>query len=252
MNKNSVFISVLGLVAGFILGFWICNNFFYVRSPEKPATGTATAQPAPAAPADPNAGANPNGERPLSPDEIKNVIARADAKPDDKDLQKNIAFLLYRYATGMRDITILPEVRRLLDRANQGNTTDAELMTVVGNVNFDIAQNTDGADFPKAREYYLKALALRPNDPNVRTDLGLTYYFGHPSDPARAIAEYRKSLQLDPKHELTLQNLAAALITTGSLDEATQRISELEAVNSSNPSLADLRAQLAQKRNAAK
>jgi tetratricopeptide (TPR) repeat protein len=238
---------VLGLVAGFIIGFMICNNFFYVRSGAAAPTTAATNQPD-QAPAD----ADPNEPRALTPEEIKNVIARADAKPDDRELQKNVAFSLYRYASGIKDITILPEVRRLLERANQGNTTDADLMIVVGNVNFDIAQNSDGADFPKAREYYNKALVLRPNDPNVRTDLGLTYFFARPSDPARAIAEYRKSILLDPKHELTLQNLSSALIATGSLDEATKRIAELEAVNPSNPSLSDLHAQLAQKRNAAK
>ncbi len=248
MNKNSILISALGLVAGFIIGFMVCNNFFYLPNAGAAAPTTTSAnqndQPPPSA--------DPNAQRPLTPDEIKNVIARADAKPDDRQMQKDVAFALYRYATGMKDITILPEVRRLLERANQGNTTDADLMVVLGNVNFDIAHNSDTDDFKKAREYYTKALVLKPNDPNVRTDLGLTYFFDRPSDPAKAIAEYRKSLLIDPKHELTLQNMSSALVAIGSLDEATQRIGELEAVNPQNPSLSDLRAQLAQKRNAAK
>lgn len=247
MNKNSILISVLGLVLGFIAGFWICNNFFYV-----PSTGTPQASNPAKQPNQPPTDGAGNEQRPLSPDEIKNVIARADAKPDDRQMQKDVSFALYRYATAMKDISILPEVRRLLERANAGNSTDAQLMVVLGNVNFDIANNTDAADFKKAREWYTKALALDPNDPNVRTDLGLTYFFDRPSDPAKAIAEYRKSLLLDPKHELTIQNLASALMATGSLDEANQRIGELETINPSSPALSDLRAQLAQKRNAAK
>jgi ATP/maltotriose-dependent transcriptional regulator MalT len=51
---------------------------------------------------------------------------------------------------------------------------------------------------------------------------------------------------------MPLQNLAAALIETGNLDEAGKRLDELEKLNSSNSELSNLRAQLEQKRNAAK
>jgi Flp pilus assembly protein TadD len=121
----------------------------------------------------------------------------------------------------------------------------------LGNVFFDIGHLSDPASFVEARKYYLKALEMKPDDVDVRTDLGLTYYFGQPSDPQRAITEYRKSLSLDPRHEPTLQNLASALISTGNREEAEKRIDELQQVNSSNPSLPNLRAQLAQSKNAA-
>ncbi len=92
---------------------------------------------------------------------------------------------------------------------------------------------------------------MRADDVRVRTALGLTYYFGQPSDPRRAIAEYRKSLAIDPRDEPTLQNLASALISLGHRDEAQQRIDDLAKVNPSNPALPNLRAQLAQSKNAA-
>ena len=85
----------------------------------------------------------------------------------------------------------------------------------------------------------------------MRTRLGLTYYFGQPSDPQRAIVEYRKSLALDPRHEPTLQHLASALIAVGNREEAQKRIDELQNLNPSNQALPNLRAQLAQSRNAA-
>ena len=49
---------------------------------------------------------------------------------------------------------------------------------------------------------------------------------------------------------MPLQSLAAALIDAGELQEAERRLSELEAVNKSNQELANLRAQLEQKKNA--
>lgn len=247
VNKNSILISVSGLVLGFIAGFIICNNFFYVPNAGAAAPTTPTANQNNQPPTE--GGPDP---RTLSPEEIKNLITRADANPNDRELQKDLSLNLFQYAVATKDGDTMLEVRRLLERANQGNTTDVQLFIAAGDVNFFIAHNTDGKDFNRAREYYTKALGLQPKDADIRTTLGLTYFFDRPSDPAKAIAEYRKSLAIDPKHQPTLQNLAAALLAMGSLDEANQRIGELEAVNPSNPTLSDLRAQLAQKRNAAK
>ena len=51
---------------------------------------------------------------------------------------------------------------------------------------------------------------------------------------------------------MPLQSIAAALIEAGDFDEAGKRLNDLEQVNPRNPELANLRAQLEQKRNAAK
>jgi hypothetical protein len=51
---------------------------------------------------------------------------------------------------------------------------------------------------------------------------------------------------------MSVQSLVAALIETGSFDEAGRRLDELEKLNPSNAELPNLRAQLEQKRNAAK
>jgi hypothetical protein len=51
---------------------------------------------------------------------------------------------------------------------------------------------------------------------------------------------------------MALQSLAAALIATGALAEAQQRLEELQTVNPGNAALSNLRAQLAQVKNAAK
>jgi Flp pilus assembly protein TadD len=140
----------------------------------------------------------------------------------------------------------------MLKRAHDGDPKDYETMVLLGNALFDVGQNGEPASFGEARAYYLKALDMKPDDVNVRTDLGLTYYFGKPSDPQRAIREYRKSLAIEPRHEMTIQNLAAALIATRNLAEAQQRIDELKSLNPANPALPDLAAQLEQSKTAAK
>jgi len=59
--------------------------------------------------------------------------------------------------------------------------------------------------YPEAIEYYSRALDLRPNDVNVRTDLGTAFWYG--GFPEKAVAEYQKSLSVDPTHANTLFNL---------------------------------------------
>lgn len=249
MSKHNLLYSIIGLLLGFIIGFTFAN-----QTNRGPAGGARPADERTRSAAPPPGAAHPenaNAGAPNSPTEaeIRDAIAKADARADDVALQRNFGMVLYRYANQTRNASLLPDVARMLKRAYDANPKDRELAVSLGNVLFDIGQATDPARFTEAREYYAKALEIKPDDANVRTDLGLTYYFGQPSDPQRAITEYRKSLAIDPRHEPTLQNLAAALMTVGKTDEAQKTIDQLSSLNPSNPALSDLRAQMAQSRN---
>ncbi|PYS97093.1 MAG: hypothetical protein DMF65_12275, partial [Acidobacteria bacterium] len=149
--------------------------------------------------------------------------------------------------------SILPDVARILKRAHEADAKDYKTTVMAGDAHFLIARNSgDARPLAAARKLYEDALASKPDDAVVRTSLGLTYFYDKPSDPQRAIREYRRALQSDPRQEMALQSLAAALIESGNLDEAEKHLDELEKVNPSNRELPSLRAQLEQKRNAAK
>jgi tetratricopeptide (TPR) repeat protein len=162
------------------------------------------------------------------------------------DLQKRFGLALYAYVNQTRDPRFLPDAVRFLKRAVEADPRDLSTTVSLANALFDLGQLGEPARFNEARQYYEKALELNPKDVNVRTDLGLTYYFGEPSDPQSAIREYRKSLEIDARHEQTLQNLATALIKTGNRKEAEKTIETLRSVNPKNPALPDLETLLAQ------
>jgi tetratricopeptide (TPR) repeat protein len=250
VSKHNLLYSIIGLLVGFIIGFTFANQTN--RGPAgQPRPADAHARSAQTQTGQTDTRNAPQANAPNSPTEaeIRDAIAKADARADDVALQRNFGMVLYRYANQTRNAALLPDVARMLKRAYDANPKDRELAVSLGNVLFDIGQASDPARFAEAREYYAKALEIKPDDANVRTDLGLTYYFGQPSDPQRAIAEYRKSLAIDARHEPTLQNLAAALMTVGRTDEAQKTIDQLSILNPSNPALSDLRAQMAQSRN---
>ena len=249
MNKHNILYGIIGLLAGFIIGFMFANqaNRSAVNDPRNAETRTRPNTPPPGETGTPSA----TGNNPGTPSEaeIRDAITKADARPDDASLQRGFGMVLYRYASQTQNASFLPDVARMLKRAFDANPKDRELLVALGNVYFDMGQASDPAHFVEAREYYLKALEIKADDVNARTDLGLTYYFGQPSDPQRAIAEYRKSLAIDPRHEPTLQNLATALIAVGKTEEAQKIIEQLGSINPANSSLPDLRAQMAQSKN---
>src|SRR5690606_21575476 len=53
--------------------------------------------------------------------------------------------------------------------------------------------------------WYEEALKINPSDPNVSTDLGVAYYYTN--QPDKAVAQFERSLEIDPRHTKTLLNL---------------------------------------------
>jgi tetratricopeptide (TPR) repeat protein len=249
-KKNILYLTI-GLLAGLLVGFLSANLVGRARLEQERTQGTGPRTEAQSA--------NPKGSTPadgsqqkpaITEEQIRAAIAKTDSRPDDLSLQRNFGHALYQYANQTQDPRYLPDVVRFYKRVYDANPKDREITVDLANALFDIGQTTAPEGFSKARVYYLKALEMKPDDASVHTDLGLTYYYGKPSEPQRAIAEYRKSLQLAPRDERALESLATALISTGNREEAQKRIDELKSINPENQSLSNLRAQLAQSKNA--
>jgi tetratricopeptide (TPR) repeat protein len=63
----------------------------------------------------------------------------------------------------------------------------------------------DAQEFDDAITWYEAALALNPNDVNVSTDLGVSYYYTN--NPDKALEQLDRSLKIDPRHAKTLLNV---------------------------------------------
>ncbi|HEX8147556.1 MAG TPA: tetratricopeptide repeat protein [Pyrinomonadaceae bacterium] len=252
----------LGVVLGFLAGFFLANGIN--RGEQEKLRGELAAARAgggaqgggsssKAQQASAPGGGGDGSFPTLTDEQLGNAVKQADADPTNAELQHKVGQALYFYAWEKGNAQILPDVARILKRAHTLDPKNYRTTVVAGDAHFLIASRSgDAATLGEARKLYEAALAAQPDDAQVRTNLGRTYFFDKPPNPQRAIGEYRRALQKDPKQELTLQSLAAALIETGGLDEAARRLDELEKVNPSNAELPGLRAQLEQKRNAAK
>lgn len=257
VKTKAVLILVAGILLGFVVGFALSNNINQKEQDKLRAELTGLKAGGAKKIAESGAGAQAttgdDGTFPtLTPEQLKNAVAKADESPGDVELQKKVGQALYVYAWQTGNASILSDVARILKRAHKAAPKDYKTTVMAGDVHFLIARGGDAKQLGEARKLYEAALASNPDDVVVRTSFGLTYFYDRPSNPQRAIREYRRALRGDPRHELPLQSLSAALIETGGFDEAEKRLEELEKVNSSNGELASLRAQLEQKRNASK
>jgi cytochrome c-type biogenesis protein CcmH/NrfG len=81
----------------------------------------------------------------------------------------------------------------------RNNPRDFDAFVQLGNIYMDHKQ------YSAAIDNYAKALEVRPDDVNVRTDMGTCYFYA--GDAKRALAEFQKSLKIDPNHAQTLFNL---------------------------------------------
>jgi tetratricopeptide (TPR) repeat protein len=262
LNTKVVIIGAVGVVIGFIVGFALANGVNRQEQDKLRAevatlrAGGATKDEAKGAGKDrqQKQPASGDGSFPtLTDEQLTNAVSKADASPSDVELQRKVGQALYVYAWQSSNASILPDVARILKRAHELDPKDYKTTVMAGDAEFLIARSGgDNKPLGEARKLYEAALVSKPDDVIVRTSLGLTYFYDSPPDPQRAIREYRHALQSDPHQEMPLQSLAAALIETGNLDEAGKRLDELEKMNSSNQELTNLRAQLEQKRNAAK
>ncbi|MCA1817334.1 MAG: tetratricopeptide repeat protein [Acidobacteria bacterium] len=259
MTGQKILYAVIGLAVGALAGFYFANsanrkeldNLRAELTRAKSSPQQQQQSPNDARNVAPSSSASGGAQQQMpSEQEIRDLIAKADARSDDGDYQQKVGKGVYMYSLAQNAPALMPEAIRLLTRAEAADPKNFQTLLLLGNANFALAQDGDAHRYADARAYYQRAVELKPDDSDAHTLLGMTYYFASPSDPQRAIAEYRKTLAKDPRHEMALQNISSALIAAGALREAEQRIGELEKVNPNNNKLANLRAQLAQAKNA--
>jgi tetratricopeptide (TPR) repeat protein len=78
------------------------------------------------------------------------------------------------------------------------NPNDAVIRVQLGNMYFDAER------LQEAAQWYEAALKINPKDINASTDLGIAYYYMN--QPDRALAQFDRSLAIEPTHAKTLLN----------------------------------------------
>ena len=237
MKKDNIMFAIIGLLVGLIVGFMFANNINRSAINQVPvaSTGTGTSSNSqsgnPALPADhppigtsggndPSGG--PGGTAAIA--QVSAAIDKAKSEPSNFEAQMTAGDLYYQ-------IQRFDDSIKFYEAASKLKPADPEPMIKAGNANFDSDK------YEQAEKWYLQALQKDPKNINVRTDLGLTFFLREPRDIDRAIKEYQASLQVDPNHEITLQNLLLAYKEKGDTANLNATMEKLKKVNPNNPAL---------------
>jgi uncharacterized protein YneF (UPF0154 family) len=193
-----------------------------------------------------------NDQQPaLDDSELKAKIAQADQNPQDFDFQKKLGLALGKYASIKQNPDLLKEAVRILARANGLQKSDADVLVGLGNAHFDLGYfQNDNAELTTAQQLYTQALAAKADDPDLRADLGLTYFLYDPPDDAKAVGEFQRSLKANPKHEKALEFIIQSLVRMNRIPDAEKYLADLRSANPSDVTLPGLTAKVEQAKGA--
>jgi tetratricopeptide (TPR) repeat protein len=236
MNKENILFGVVGLLAGLIIGFMFANSVN--QSAVNMATTTAVGKTQsnslpPGHPDVPGGSDTASSQSQAMTPAVQATIDKAKSEPENFDAQMKAAEVYYQ-------IQKFDGAIDFLTKANKLKPDDYGVIVQLGNANFDADK------YPEAEKWYTAALAKKADDVNVRTDLGLTFVFRDPPNYDRAIQEFKKSLETDPNHIQTLQNLTVAYSKKGETANAKATLAKLESVDPSNSAIARLREDIEQ------
>jgi tetratricopeptide (TPR) repeat protein len=135
------------------------------------------------------------------------------------------------------------QIQQLRDYVEK-NPNDANAVRQLADLNFNIS------NWPRAQELYAHYLELKPNDPDVLTDLGITYR--ETKQPDKALDLFRHSKQVAPDHWQAYYNEVVVLaFDLKKHDEADQVLAQLQKMQPGNPDVAKLADAVSRQRKAA-
>lgn len=224
MSKENILFIVIGLLAGFMIGFFFANSVNQGAMVPSMA-GSATQAQGGALPSGHPAVPGANGG---SVPEVQAAIDRAKQNPNDFDAQIKAAELYYQ-------IQRFESAIEYLKKASELQPDNYDVLVNLANANFDAGR------YEEAEKVYTKALAKKSDDLNVRTDLGLTFIFRDQPNHDRAIQEFKRVLEADANHVQALQNLTVAYSKKSDKENANATLARLEQVDAANSAIPKLR-----------
>ena len=208
--QGKLFYGVGGLIIGLVLGFFAANSL----NRNGTVTASTNAMPSVGLPAT-NQANQPGGGMQA---DVAETIQRAETETEN--------FVAQMQAGDM--FAQIGRFDKAIDFYLKGvdlNPQNVPANIVLANAYFDSQK------FEDAEKYYAKALEIDPKNVNARTDLGATFVERPVPDYERAVSEFQRVLELDPKSGPALYYLAIAQLRNGNRPAAEKALVELEKTN---------------------
>src|SRR5438874_152998 len=162
-NNNLIF-GIIGLVLGFVVGFMLTTSLNKTQT-----TPGAASKVGPVKGDEKLPEGHPDVADASVDEEVKKALEYG-KEHQDYDSQLRVGTFLYAEARHMT------EAKAYFLKAHELKPDEFEPVMQLGNIAFDMSQETNTPKLmEEAADWYQKALKIKPDDINVRTDLGVTY-----------------------------------------------------------------------------
>jgi tetratricopeptide (TPR) repeat protein len=240
VNRDNALFALGGVLVGFVAAYFAFEAMSTRQPPLRPPGQAAAAMAGAAEPGggDPGAAAGPGGAPGSGPAvaEIRRLRDYVDSHPEDAEAILNLANLNL-------DIRDLVRARGLFEQYVKLRPDDTQARLVLANLCFDTKE------YAAAREAYETYLESQPENPDILTDLGVSYR--NLGQPQKALELFRRAEGLQPDHWVSRYNEVVVLaFDLKDFAAAGKILDELKALQPDNPDVANLAAEVERRRGA--
>ena len=211
MNKNKYVIALIGLALGFLISFFLTQNY----NKSNAAPGVSPSQSGM-----PGAAGGGGGQQAMM-GQVQQILSNAKSNPKDLDAQVEAARAFYQVGR-------VKEATEYLQKAYDLDTN-----------NFTVAANlgilySDQGNYPDAEKYFRRAIEIKADEPEVYTELGATFINRETPEPDKAIQALQQALKVDPKSGHALGHLVEAYALKKDARDAEDALNRLKAADPTN------------------
>lgn len=214
MNKNKYLIGLIGLAIGFIISFFLTQN--YNKSNAAPA---AAGMPSGMA-----SGAGGAGGQQAMMGQVAQVIEKATNGPNDFQAQVEAAKVFNQ----------IGRVAETVDYLKRAYAIDAAKFNELGAAGFLGQYYFEQKDYAEAETWFNRAIKADPKEADLYVALAETYVQREPPQPDQAIAQLQQALGIDPKNGHALGHLVEAYALkkdARGAEETVKRLKETDPTN---------------------
>ena len=214
MNKNKYLIGLIGLALGFIISFFLTQN--YNKSNAAPA---AAGMPSGMA-----SGAGGAGGQQAMMGGVQQIIEKAKNGPNDFQAQVEAA----------KAFNQIGRVAETADYLKKAYAIDPNKFNELGAAGFLGQYYFEQKDYAEAETWFNRAIKADPKDADLYVALAETYVQREPPQPDQAIVQLQQALGVDPKHGHALGHLVEAYALkkdARGAEETVKRLKETDPTN---------------------
>jgi tetratricopeptide (TPR) repeat protein len=218
VNKNKYLIGLIGLAVGFIISFFLTQN--YNKSNAAPAAAAGNTSPM----------AGGAGGQQAMMGQVQQVIEKAKNAPNDFQAQVEAAKVFNQ----------IGRVAETADYLKRAYAIDQNKFNELGAAGFLGQYYFEQKDYGESETWFNRAIKADPKDPDLYVALAETYVQREPPQPDQAIAQLQQALAVDQKNGHALGHLVEAYALKKDARGAEETVKRLKEVDPTNQRMAAL------------